>query len=225
MKLTAGTEIRARALLLDMDGTLVDSTAAVERAWKRVAAKWDADFERLRRHMHGRRAIDIMRDILPPEASAQLEAEVAAIDKVELTETDGIVAVAGAAKLLAALPQDAWALVTSARPALAAVRMRAAGLPLPTTMITSATVARGKPHPECFLLAAERLGVAANEALALEDAAAGLVAGRAAGCQVVALATTMASERLVDVDWIPDLSALRLTGRDADGWMTFRIEG
>jgi len=67
MKLKAGTEIRARALLFDMDGTLVDSTAAVERAWKRVAAKWSADFEKLRRHMHGRRAIDIMCDILSSE--------------------------------------------------------------------------------------------------------------------------------------------------------------
>jgi sugar-phosphatase len=224
MKLRVGTEIRARALLFDMDGTLVDSTAAVERAWKRVAAKWDADFDRLRHQMHGRRAIDIMRDILPLEASAQLDAEVAAIDKVELTETDGIVAVAGASELLAALPPDAWALVTSARPALAAARMRAADLPLPATIITSATVARGKPDPECFLRAAERLGVAPKEALVLEDAPAGLVAGRAAGCQVVALATTLESECLADVDWIPDLSVLRLEARDADGWMTFRIE-
>ena len=224
MKLKAGTEIRARALLFDMDGTLVDSTAAVERAWKRVAAKWSADFEKLRRHMHGRRAIDIMRDILPPEASDQLKAEVAAIDIVELTETDGIVAVAGASALLAALPPDAWALVTSARPALAAARMQAADLPLPGTMITSATVARGKPHPECFLRAAEHLGVAPKDALVLEDAPAGLAAGRAAGCQVVALATTMECERLADVDWIPDLSVLRLEARDADRWMTFRVE-
>jgi sugar-phosphatase len=141
-----------------------------------------------------------------------------------LTQTDGIVAVAGAAALLAALPADAWALVTSARPALAAARMRAAGLPLPTTMITSATVALGKPHPECFLRAAERLGVAPKDALVLEDAPAGLAAGRAAGCQVVALATTMASERLADVDWIPDLSVLRLKARDADRWMTLRVE-
>jgi len=224
MKLEAGTEIRARALLFDMDGTLVDSTAVVERAWKRAAAKWNADFDMLRRHMHGRRAIDIMRDILPPEASAQLEAEVAAIDEVELTETDGIVAVAGAAALLAALPADAWALVTSARPELAAARMRAADLPLPATMITSATVARGKPHPECFLRAAERLGVAPKDALVLEDAPAGLAAGRAAGCRVVALATTMESKSLADVDWIPNLSALRLEVRDGDGWMTLRVE-
>ena len=107
MKLSAGTEIRARALLFDMDGTLVDSTAAVERVWKGAAAKWDADFETLRRHMHGRRAVDIMRDVLPPEAATELEAEVAAIDKVELTETDGILAVRGASQLLATLPLDA----------------------------------------------------------------------------------------------------------------------
>jgi sugar-phosphatase len=224
MKLKAGTEIRARALLLDMDGTLVDSTAAVERAWKRAAVKWNADFEKLRRHMHGRRAVDIMRDILPPEAAAQLESEVRVIDKAELTETDGIVAVAGAAELLASLPPDRWALVTSARPALAAARMRAANLPLPATIITSATVARGKPHPECFLRAAERLGVAPKEALVLEDAPAGLVAGRAAGCQVVAIATTMDSESLADVDWIPYLSVLRLIDRGVDDRMTFRIE-
>jgi sugar-phosphatase len=224
MKLVAGTKIRARALLFDMDGTLVDSTAAVERAWKRAAAKWDADFEALRRNMHGRRAIDIMRDILPREASAQLEAEVATIDEVELSETDGIVAVAGASELLAALPPDGWALVTSAHPALAAARMRAADLPLPATIITSATVERGKPHPECFLRAAERLGVAPKEALVLEDAPAGLIAGRAAGCQVLALATTMESKCLADVDWIPNLSVLRLRARRPDRWMTFGIE-
>jgi mannitol-1-/sugar-/sorbitol-6-phosphatase len=224
MKLKAGTEVRARALLFDMDGTLVDSTAAVERAWKRVAAKWGADFEQLRSHMHGRRAIDIMRDILPPEAADQLKSEVAAIDVVELTETDGIVAVPGAAALLAALPPNAWALVTSARPALAAARMRAAKLQLPATMITSATVTRGKPHPECFLRATERLGVAPRDALVLEDAPAGIAAGRAAGCQVVALATTIDSERLADVDWIPDLSVLQLESCDVDGWMTFHIQ-
>jgi mannitol-1-/sugar-/sorbitol-6-phosphatase len=224
MRLKPGTEIRARALLFDMDGTLVDSTAAVERAWKRVATKWGTDFEQLRRHMHGRRAIDIMRDILPPEAADQLKSEVAAIDVVELTETDGIVAVPGASALLAALPPNAWALVTSARPALAAARMRAAELQLPAAMITSATVTLGKPHPECFLRAAERLGVAPRDALVLEDAPAGIAAGRAAGCQVVALATTIDSDRLADVDWIPDLSVLRLESCDADSWMTFRIQ-
>jgi len=217
--------MRARALLFDMDGTLVDSTAVVERAWRRAAAKWSVDFESLRRRMHGRRAVDIMRDLLPPEASTQLDAEVAAIDEVELTDTDGIVAVPGAAALLATLPADGWALVTSARPELATARMRAADLPLPAAMITSATVTRGKPHPEGFLSAAERLGVAPNEALVLEDAPAGLAAGRAAGCQVVALATTVESESLADVDWIPDLAVLRLERRDPDGWMTFRIQG
>jgi sugar-phosphatase len=104
------------------------------------------------------------------------------------------------------------------------MRMRAADLPLPATIITSATVGRGKPHPECFLRAAERLGVAPKEALVLEDAPAGLAAGRAAGCRIVALATTMETERLVDVDWISDLTVLRLEARDADGWMNFRIE-
>ena len=93
MKIRAGMEIRARAMRFDMDGAFVDSTAAVERVWKRAAAKWGADFETLRPHTHGRRAIDIMREILPPAALGELAAEVAAIDQAEFTETEGIMAI------------------------------------------------------------------------------------------------------------------------------------
>ena len=225
MRLKVGTELRARALLFDMDGTLVDSKAAIERVWKRAAARWNADFEALRRHMHGRRATDIMRDVLPPHALAQLDEEVAVVDEAEVTDTKGVVPIPGAAALLKALPPTSWALVTSARPALARARMGAAGLPLPDTLITSEAVSHGKPHPECFRLGAERLGVAPEETLALEDAPAGLTAARAAGCQVIALATTLNSQDLAAVDWIPDLSVLQFEGRDAQGWMYFRIAG
>jgi len=225
MRLKVGTEIRARALLFDMDGTLVDSTAVVERVWKRAAERWNADFEALRRHMHGRRATDIMRDVLPSHALAQLDAEVALVDEAEVSDTEGVVPLPGAAALLQSLPPTAWALVTSARPALAKARMRAAGLPLPEAQITSEAVSHGKPHPECFLRGAERLGVAPRDTAAFEDAPAGLAAARAAGCRVVALATTLDSEALANVDWIPDLSALRLEGRDLRGWMSLRIVG
>lgn len=223
MRLGVGSEFRARALLFDMDGTLVNSGPVIERIWKRAADKWNADFSKLVKNLHGRRAIDIMRDVLPPHASALLNSETAIVDEAEVTETDGIVPIAGAPELLASLPPDAWALVTSARPALAAARFRAAGLAMPAATITSANVTHGKPHPECFLRGAERLSVAPEDAVVLEDAPAGIAAGNAAGCRVVALATTMDEDRLANVDWIPDYTVLRLEKRDDDGWMTFRV--
>ena len=181
MQIAPGTLISTRALLFDMDGTLVDSTAAVERIWGRWAAEHGMCFADFAHSMHGRRAVDIMSAIAPPSLGLDLVAEVARIDEEEVVETDGIVPISGAARLLASLPPENWALVTSARPELARARMGAAGLPMPEIVVTSNDVIQGKPHPDCFLKALERLDVSACDALVFEDAAAGLAAGRAAG--------------------------------------------
>ena len=217
MQIAPGTLISTRVLLFDMDGTLVDSTAAVERIWGRWAAEHGMCFADFAHSMHGRRAVDIMSSIAPPDLGLDLIAEVARIDEEEVVETDGIVPIAGAARLIASLPPENWALVTSARPELARARMGAAGLPIPGVVVTSNDVTQGKPHPDCFLKALERLGVSACDSIVFEDAAAGLAAGHAAGCRTIALATTSPSDNLEHEEWIHDLDRVELVEVQSDG--------
>ena len=221
MQIPSATLICARAILFDMDGTLVDSTASVERIWGHWADRHGLSFADFAHRMHGRRAVDIMQALAP--AGIDLAQEVAQLDEDELNDTDGIVAIPGAAELIAALPRGSWALVTSARPPLARARMAAAGLPLPDLIVTSSDVALGKPHPECYLTALERLGVAADDAVVFEDAHAGLASGKAAGCRTIALATTTPSHELDHEDWLHDLSQVRLESVLADGTLQLRI--
>ena len=221
MQITPGTLISARALLFDMDGTLVDSTVAVERVWNNWATSHGVSFSDVAHRMHGRRAIDIMRDLAPP--GLDLEKELKIVDDNELNDTDGIVHISGAAELLASLPRGSWALVTSAQRSLACARMTAGGLPLPEVIVTSDDVSLGKPNPDCYQLALERLGLLPEDVVVFEDALAGLAAGRAAGCRTVAIATTIPTEDLDHEDWLYDLSRLRLESLTDNGLMHFRV--
>ena len=227
MKLAPGSTISARSLLFDMDGTLVDSTAVVERVWKRWAYRRGLDFEAFRHTMHGQRAIDTMREILAAGGKAtaglDLARELRAVDDDELTETAGIVPIPGAARLLASLPRDAWALVTSANLALARTRMSAAGLPLPEIIVSAEDIQAGKPDPACYRLALARLGQAPADAVVFEDAAAGLAAGRAAGCRTIALATTLPPASLADENWLADFTPLVFEKTDGQGRLLLRI--
>ncbi|MEG8024635.1 HAD-IA family hydrolase [Sphingomonas aurantiaca] len=117
-------------------------------------------------------------------------AEAAAITAAEMEDVDDIAPIAGAAAFLASLPPERWTIVTSAPRALAEVRLKAAGLPVPATMIAADDIPNGKPAPDCFLVAAERLGVAAGDCLVFEDAAAGITAGEAAGADVLVITAT-----------------------------------
>lgn len=221
MQLKSGTVITARGLLFDMDGTLVDSTAAVERIWGRWARAHGVNFKDFAHRMHGRRAIEIMRELAP--VGVDPEDEVRQIDEDELNETEGIVPIPGALELIAALPPGSWALVTSARTELAHARMAAAGLPMPGTIVTSSNVSLGKPHPECYLHALAKLGCRAGDAVVFEDAPAGLAAGRAAGCRTIALATTTPAERLDHEEWLSDLSYVSVEDVLKDGTLRLRV--
>lgn len=186
--------LRAAALLFDLDGVLVDSSASVERQWRRWAAKHGIDGDSLMRVVHGRRAADTIREVAPwLDAEREVREDLA---PAEAADVVGNVAIPGAAALLAALPADRWAVVTSCVPEVAAERLRSVGLPVPRVLVTAADVARGKPDPEGYLLGAARLGVAAARCVVFEDAPAGLAAARAAGARAVALATTHAAEEL-----------------------------
>jgi sugar-phosphatase len=203
-------KIQCRGVLFDLDGVLVDSTPAVARVWAKWAAKHGFVADEVVRQAHGRPSIDSIRDLLP---NADHEAENLEVERGEIEDVDGVIPLPGALELLQALPQDRWTIATSCTRTLAEVRIRAAGLPLPKHMITSTDVEHGKPHPEPYIKAAQILGFAPGDCIVIEDAPAGIRAGKAAGARVLALRTTAPDTELKEsgATWIIDnLSLLRL---------------
>lgn len=172
----------ARALLLDMDGTLVHSTGEVETVWRLWCRRHRLDPEPVLAMCHGVRSREVIRTLAPQLDLAQ---EVALLDDLEIHHTGQAEALAGARTLLADLPVERWALVTSASQRVARHRLRSAGLPLPTLLVGAEDVECGKPDPDPYLLAAERLGLAAADCLVFEDAPAGISSALRAGCRVV----------------------------------------
>ena len=170
------------AFLFDMDGTLLDSSAVVNRVWRSWAERHGIDPPRLLAAMHGVRAEDTVRRVAGPTLDVAAETEW--IHQAELNDVDGVIGLDGIGAFLERLPANEWAVVTSATLALATVRMRAAKLPIPKVFITAEDVSRGKPDPEGFLLAAKRLGVRIEDCLVFEDSPAGVKAAKAAGANV-----------------------------------------
>ncbi|MEY8567182.1 HAD-IA family hydrolase [Corynebacterium sp.] len=190
-----GTDNRftVAAILFDIDGTLVDSTPAVNRAWRAWAADHGIDADEVLAVCHGRRSADTIADFLPADRVA---AEAAALEEMEAGDVDGVVALPGAAELLDSLPASSWAAVTSGSRALMRARLAAAGLPVPEILVAAEDVAEGKPDPQGYRKAAAQLGADPADCLVVEDAPAGLGAGRAAGGRVLAVATSHPREDL-----------------------------
>jgi len=202
----------AQALLFDLDGVLVDSTAGVTRVWREWGARRALDPDETARTAHGRRAIDTVR-LLAPELDAERELE--NLERWEIAESHDVIAFAGAARLLEQLPEGRWAIVTSGTRALASHRLRTAGLRVPERMITGTEIARGKPHPEPFLRGAELLGCEPAACVAVEDAPNGIASALAAGMRVLAVPTTYPQAELAAATaLLPTLAALRASVED-----------
>lgn len=189
----------ADAILVDLDGTLVDSSGPVRRAWEGFAVRHGLDPEEVHRLAQGRPSRDSIR-LLAPESD--IVAETAAVEEAEVTDTDGVVALPGASELLAS--ERPLAIVTSCSTALAHARLNVAGLPIPDVLVSSDGLERGKPDPACFLIAARRLEIEPVRCVVIEDAPAGIRAGRKAGAWVIALRTTHADDELSEADAIVD---------------------
>jgi mannitol-1-/sugar-/sorbitol-6-phosphatase len=195
-------EFTCNAILFDLDGTLINSIAVVERQWRNWAARHGLAAEPILHVMHGRPALETMRELLPGHSAAALATEADWLEGEEAADTDGVVEITGATDLLRSLPAERWAIATSGTIPVASARLRHVGLPLPRVLITASDVIHGKPHPEPYLRAAAGLGVAPESCIVVEDTPAGIASGRAAGMQVIAIATTYGPDRLTQANAI-----------------------
>ncbi|GAA1873878.1 sugar phosphatase [Pseudonocardia ailaonensis] len=178
-----------RAILFDMDGTLVDSDAAVERAWRVWAGEYGVDPEQVITVAHGRPSEPTVREFRPDLDDAGVAEAAARQLALQYTDLDDVREVPGARNLLRLLDilEMPWAIVTSADRRLTAVRLEAAGITPPGVLVTSEDVSEGKPSPEGYLAAAAALGVDPGACLVVEDSTPGLAAGYGAGAQTAAL--------------------------------------
>ncbi|MBV2353755.1 HAD-IA family hydrolase [Streptomyces sp. J2-1] len=215
----SATVLTARALLLDMDGTLVNSDAVVERIWRDWAARHGLDAEETMKVVHGRQGHASMALLLPERPVEENLADNAEMLARETADMDGVVEVPGAAGFLASLREVPHALVTSADVPLSTARMAAAGLPLPAVRVSAESVGASKPDPEGFLKGAAELGIAAGDCVVFEDSGAGIAAGRAAGMRVVGVGERAAAFGPDVV--VRDLREVRVE-RDADGTVRVR---
>ncbi len=188
-----------RAILSDLDGTLVDSTEATERVWN--GWKRDRGLPTDAPHPHGIPAREVV-EMLAPHLDAAGEAS--ELERREIADTGGVIALPGAAALLD--PEAPWglevAIVTSCTAPLAQTRLEISGLRAPSIVVTAERTELVKPNPHPYLLAAELLGLEPVDCLVIEDAPAGVAAGRAAGMQVIAVTTSHGAEQLADAHHI-----------------------
>jgi mannitol-1-/sugar-/sorbitol-6-phosphatase len=191
--------IRCGAILFDLDGVLMDSRVAVERAWERWAAGHGINPIAVLAEAHGRRTIDTIRAIAP---LLDVETEARLLEDAESVDFDGVTTLPGAAELLQALPATSWTVVTSGTRALATGRLKHGGLPIPEHLVTADDIERGKPDPQPYLAGAAALGVDPSDCLVIEDAPAGIAAGKAAGITVLALVTTFEAGALAAADHV-----------------------
>ena len=194
-------ELFCQAILFDLDGVLVDSTACVERHWRKWAAGYGLDAAQILAHSHGKRSIDTLREVAS-HLNLDLEREARLLEEEETRDLDGIVATPGALELVASLPAERWAVVTSATRGMAVARLEAVGLPIPRTFVTAEEVRQGKPHPEGYLKAASLLHAIPQRCLVIEDAPAGIQAARAGEIPVLALTTTFPVSKLYEATFI-----------------------
>lgn len=201
-------DLACQAVLFDMDGVLTDSTVSAEHAWTQWAHEYGVDPEEVLHGLHGRRATDTVRMHVP--ASAHAEA-LRRINEIEVADAGSTTAIPGARELVDALPGN-WALVTSAPPELLTVRLAAVGIPLPSVVVNGDDVEQGKPDPEGYLRAADKLGLPIGECVVLEDSGNGIAAGLAA--QAASVVGVGAGALATSAPFVvPDLRAVRWNGR------------
>jgi sugar-phosphatase len=191
--------VSAKGILFDMDGVLISSIEAAVRNWKRWAKRYGVPNPDEFVIPHGVRSIDLVK-MLRPDIDPQEGQRV--IEDMEVEDVADLKVLPGVKALLESLPPERWAIVTSATRRLLLARLKAAGLPIPERIITGEMVERGKPDPEPYRRGAELLGFRPDECVVVEDAPAGVGAGKAAGCRVLGVLGSHSAAELVEADWV-----------------------
>lgn len=191
--------ITCEALIFDLDGVLVDSEDAVEQRWRYWAERRDIPFEEVEAVYHGRPMAEVIREVAP---HLDAEAETEEMNDVTTAAPDTLQAFDGAEQLLDNLPEDRWTIATSGRRRTATNRLSQVGLPIPNTLVTADDIEKGKPAPDPYLLAADRLGVEPARCVVFEDAPGGVEAAQRAGAHVIGVATATPPDALAPADGI-----------------------
>ncbi len=208
------SDYEVEAIIFDMDGVLIDSGDVYERHWRRWGARHGLDYAVDIAMVHpGRPPTETIR-LVAPRLDAVSEAARFNADLDASDDADAATAMPGAIELVGLLPQGRWGIATSASRDIAVQWLGHAGLPVPDALVTASDVARGKPAPDPYLLAAELLGRDAGRCLVIEDAPAGITAAKAAGATVLAIETTHAAPDLAEADAVASsLEAVRIVLR------------
>jgi haloacid dehalogenase superfamily, subfamily IA, variant 3 with third motif having DD or ED/haloacid dehalogenase superfamily, subfamily IA, variant 1 with third motif having Dx(3-4)D or Dx(3-4)E len=186
-----------KAILFDLDGVLVNSAECVERTWREWSARHQLDADEVIGVAHGRRTVETVRAVAP---HLDALAEVEELEAKEALTTEGVYEIEGARELIASLPRDTWAIVTSGTRVIAEFRLKYVGIPIPRVMVCADEISNGKPHPEGYLTAAARLAVQPADCVVIEDTPPGIAAAHNAQMRAIAVSTTYPPEHLADAD-------------------------
>ncbi|KAI7881833.1 HAD-like protein [Lichtheimia hyalospora FSU 10163] len=204
---------RVKGFAFDLDGTLIDTTPLVVQHWREFALEHGLDAEKILATSHGRRTIETLQTWIPDKATMEMADD---MERKLTAKTDGVSILPGVAALLEKIPLASTAVCTAGTRHMAENRLIQVGLDVPKVMSTGDSVSRGKPDPEGYLSAAERLGIDPKDCLVFEDAPAGVQAARAAGMDCIACATTHTVEQLKEagascvVEFLTDVDIERL---------------
>lgn len=207
------------AVIFDLDGVLVDSDAALEKRWRQWAERRDIPFDEVKAVYHGRPMTEVIKMVAP---HLDPDAEMDRMMDLMTAAPDAVQAFDGAEELLNDLPNDRWAIATSGRRRTSTNRLHHVGLPVPNVFVTADDVTRGKPAPDAYELAAERLNVPPEDCIVFEDAPAGVTAAHRAGASVIGVAATTPADTLTDADIVvPSVADVDVT-LDKHGTLTVR---
>lgn len=211
--------MKCKGFLFDLDGTLVDSLPAVERAWTQLAQRINVPVQDVLDFIHGKQAITSIRHFMQGASEEAIQQQFAWLEQREAEDVEGVRVLPGALELLTYLNEAniPWAIVTSGTIPIAYARLRAASLPEPGIFVTAEQVPRGKPEPDPYLLGARLLGFEPEECVVVEDAPAGVQSGLAAGCHVIAVNPPSDTPRLEHADYVLSSLSELLVQKTDDG--------